>query len=192
MRASIPSYHLAEVNVMRLVASLDDDIMSEFVALLAPINDLAENSPGFLWRLKTDDGDATAIRVFDDDRILVNFSLWQSQQELWNFAYASRHLDVMRRRREWAERTPERSHALWWVPAGTLPDLDDAVVRLEAVRTLGPTPLAFTFRESFPPPAALPQGSNGSLASDRDGVAGRNPTAGLGSVPSLPTQPFVH
>jgi len=192
MRAPLAQFHLAQVNVMRMRAPLDDATMADFVALLAPVNALAERSPGFVWRLKTDEGDATAIRVVDDDRILVNFSVWESQLQLWNFAYASRHLDVMRRRREWAERLPTRTHVIWWVPAGSLPTLDDALAKLERLRAFGPTPEAFTFRDSFPHPVALHVESNGhSPARYRDGEARREPAAGLGSVPSLPTRPIA-
>ena len=181
-------HHLAEVNVMHLLAPLDEPSMADFVALLAPINALADRSPGFVWRLKADDD--CVVRSLEDDQILVNFSVWRSKEELWNFAYASQHLDVMRRRRNWAARVSTVSLALWWVPADELPTLDDAVARLERINTLGPTPLAFTFRESFPPPDALPTGSGGgSPASYRDGEASREPKAGSGASPRSRSSP---
>lgn len=190
MRAPSPEHQLAEVNVMHLVAPLDDPALADFVELLAPINALADQSPGFVWRLETEDGDSTAFRVFDDDQIIVNFSVWRSQQELWDFAYASQHLDVMRRRRQWASRVSAMSYALWWIRAGELPSLDDAVARLERVRALGPTPLAFTFRESFPPPDVLHLGGGGgSHTSNRDGVALRGLTAGSGASPRPRSSP---
>jgi hypothetical protein len=192
MRAPSPEYQLAELNVMHLVAPLDEPVMADFVALLAPINALADQSPGFVWRLETEDGDSTAVRVYDDDQVIVNFSVWRSQQELWDFAYASQHLDVMRRRRQWASHVPAMSYALWWIRAGELPTLEDAMARLERVRTLGPTPLAFTFRESFPPPDVLRLGSGGgSHASNRDGVALREPTAGSGASPRPRSSPSL-
>ncbi len=192
MRTAGPRFHLAQLNVMRMLAPLDDATMADFVAALDPTNALAERTPGFVWRLKSDEGDATAIRVFDDDAILVNFSVWRSWQELWDFVYASRHLDVMRRRRQWAERIGPASLVLWWIPAGTVPTLDEGVSRLTHLREHGPTPTAFTFRESFPQPEPPPTGSDGhSPARYRDDEARREPAAGCGSGPSLPSQPFV-
>ncbi len=96
------------------------------MALLEPINELADRSPGFVWRLQTEDGDATAIRAFEDDRIIVNMSVWESLDDLGTFVYATGHLDVLRRRREWFERMAESHLALWWVPAGTQPDVAEA------------------------------------------------------------------
>jgi hypothetical protein len=146
-------YHLAEVNVAVLREPLDAPATAGFVAALEPINQLADSSPGFVWRLQTPEGDATSIRVFDDDRIIVNLSLWESLT-LWAFTYASRHLDVLRRRREWFHRMAEAHLALWWVPAGQVPTVEEAVERLEALRRNGPSPEAFTLREPFPAPDA--------------------------------------
>lgn len=192
MHAPSPEHQLAEVNVMHMLAPLDTPPMAEFVALLAPTNALADQSPGFVWRLAAEDGGAAAVRPLDGEQVLVNFSIWRSQQELWDYAYASQHLDVMRRRRKWTARAPAASHALWWVPAGEIPTVDEAMERLERVRALGPTPLAFTFRKSFPPPDVLRMGSDGgSLASNRDGVAPRGLTAGSGASPRPRSSPSL-
>jgi hypothetical protein len=126
--------------------------MADFMALLDPINALADRSDGFVWRLQTEDGDATALRPFHDDRILINMSVWESFDALRSFVYVSRHLDVMRRRREWFERMGEAYLALWWIPAGHLPTIDDAKARLDALRERGPSAAAFTFRDPYPPP----------------------------------------
>jgi hypothetical protein len=114
-------WHVAQVNVGRLLAPIDSPQLAAFVAMLDPINALADGSPGFVWRLQTEDGDATAIRAFDDERILVNMSVWKSIDALGRFVYASRHLEVMRRRRAWFEKMAESFLALWWIPAGTSP-----------------------------------------------------------------------
>jgi hypothetical protein len=148
-------YHLAEVNVALLREPLDAPATADFVAALEPINQLADHSPGFIWRLQTPEGDATSIRVFDDDdRILVNLSLWESLETLWAFTYASRHLDMLRRRREWFHRMADAHLALWWVQAGHIPTVAEAVARLELLRRRGPSPDAFTLREPFPAPDA--------------------------------------
>jgi hypothetical protein len=146
-------HHLAQMNVSTLRAPLDSAELQGFVALLEPINALGDRSPGFVWRLQTEDGDATSIRVFDDDRIIVNLSVWESPEDLWNFSYASRHLDALRRRREWFHHVSEHTLVLWWVDAGHIPSVGEGVERLEHLRRHGPGPRAFTFRSPQPPPA---------------------------------------
>lgn len=148
------AFELAQVNVGRLLAPIDSAEIAEFVAGLEPINRLADRSPGFLWRLTTPDGDATAIRPFDDDLILVNMSVWDSLESLRAFTYSSAHVGVLGRRREWFERMTTAHMALWWVKAGHRPTVVEARVRLERLRRDGPTPLAFTFRMSFEPDVA--------------------------------------
>ena len=146
------AHHLAQVNVATVRAPLDGPELAGFVAQLEPINALADQSPGFVWRLQTEDGDATAIRPFQDERIMVNLSVWESLEALRIFVYASRHLDVMRRRREWFHRM-DTYLALWWVPAGTIPTVAQAKDRLQLLAGNGPSPDAFTFRVPFPAPA---------------------------------------
>jgi hypothetical protein len=147
-------HHLAQLNIGRVLAPLDSEQMSGFVNALDPINALADGSPGFVWRLQTEDGDATAIRAFDDDMLLVNMSVWESVEALAAFAYRSDHREVMVQRRRWFERMAEAFTVLWWVPAGHRPSTAEAKHRLELLRANGPTPEAFTFRHPFPPPGA--------------------------------------
>jgi Domain of unknown function (DUF3291) len=153
------AHHLAQVNVATLRAPLDGPVLAGFVAQLAPLNALADQSPGFVWRLQTEDGDATAIRPFEDDRVMVNLSVWTSLEALRGFVYATRHLDVMRHRRTWFHRMPDPYLALWWLPAGTIPTVAEARERLGLLAAKGPTADAFTFRAPFPEPAdAAPLG----------------------------------
>ena len=147
------AHHLAQVNIATLRAPLDGPELVGFVAQLEPINALADRHPGFVWRLQTEDGDATAIRPFDDDRVMVNLSVWSSLEALRAFVYATRHLEVMRHRRSWFQRMPDPYLALWWVPAGTIPTVAEAKDRLELLASQGPTAGAFTFRAPFPEPA---------------------------------------
>jgi heme-degrading monooxygenase HmoA len=149
----LAAFHLAQVNLATLRAPLDSPELAGFVAQLEPVNALADQSPGFVWRLQTEDGDATAIRPFEDDRVMVNLSVWASLEALRAFVYASRHLDVMRQRRAWFHRMPDPFMALWWVPAGTIPTVAEAKDRLELLARRGPTAAAFTFRAPFPEPA---------------------------------------
>jgi Domain of unknown function (DUF3291) len=147
-------WQLAQVNIAMLRAPLASPQLAGFVAGLEPINRLADQSPGFVWRLQTPEGDATALRPFDDERIMVNLSVWESLEALWNFVYATRHLDLLRRRREFFTRPAGAYLALWWVPAGHVPTVEEAKDRLRLLASRGPSPDAFTFRERFPAPAA--------------------------------------
>lgn len=154
MLASMGPFHLAQLNIALPREPLDTPLLTEFVEALEPVNAAADGAPGFVWRLQTADGDATGVRAFGDDRLIVNMSLWESLAALRQFVYSSRdHLDVMRRRREWFEQLGELHLALWWVPAGELPTVADAEERLALLRTIGPSPEAFTFRRHFPQPS---------------------------------------
>ena len=153
------AFHLAQVNLARPLEPLDSELLADFVAALDPVNAVADGSPGFVWRLQTEEGNATAIPVLDDDSLIVNMSLWESIGALRAFVYTSpAHLGVMKRRREWFERM-EFHMALWWVPAGHLPTVAEAEERLTLLRALGPSPDAFTFRRHFPPPDEGPGGA---------------------------------
>ncbi len=132
---------------------MDGPVMAGFKAALEPINELADNAPGFVWRLQTEDGDATAIRPYEDERMIVNMSTWESIEALRAFVYTSAHTAVMRNRKQWFERV-EIYMVLWWVPAGHEPTIEEAKARLEHLRGHGPTPYAFTFRASFQRPDA--------------------------------------
>jgi Domain of unknown function (DUF3291) len=144
-------FHLAQVNIALPKGPMDSPVMAEFAAQLEPINALADGSPGFVWRLQDEDGDATSIRPFEDERLMINLSVWESVDALWRFVYDSGHLDVMRRRREWFEHM-KLFMCLWWVPAGHIPDEEEAKERLEHLRRHGPTERAFTFKQRFPAP----------------------------------------
>jgi hypothetical protein len=145
-------FHVAQVNVARLLAPLDSPHLADFVANLEPINAIADSSPGFVWRLQTEAGDATSVRIFEDDWLIVNMSVWESLDALRNYVYRSGHAAVLKRRQEWFERMDDAHLAVWWVPAGTLPSVEDAQDRLLALRTDGPSAGAFTLKEPFPPP----------------------------------------
>jgi hypothetical protein len=153
----MPKHHLAQINIARMLAPLDDPLMAEFVANLAPINELADRAPGFVWRFQTPAGDATSVRPYDDQFIIVNFSVWESIEALRAFVYKSTHADIMRRRRQWFEKMAEMHMALWWVRAGHIPTWQEAKQRLDALRQQGETPFAFTFRHTFAPDSDQPQ-----------------------------------
>jgi hypothetical protein len=148
------AYELVQLNIGMIRGPMDSPVMADFAANLARINALAERSPGFVWRLQTEDGDATAIRPFDNDNMLVNMSVWRDVESLNSYVYKSAHVEIMRRRREWFERMSEAFLVLWWVIKGHRPSIAEAIAKLEVLRSKGPTPEAFTFRTAFPPPDA--------------------------------------
>jgi hypothetical protein len=149
-----PGYYIAQCNVSRLLAPLDSPQIAPFVAELDRINALAEATPGFIWRLKTPAGDATAIRVFDDDMIIVNMSVWDSIEALYAFTYRTDHTNVLRQRKDWFEAHKGPALALWWIPAqGPMPAPGDIPPRLEHLAKHGPTMTAFTFKDPFAAPA---------------------------------------
>ena len=144
-------WQLAQVNIGRARGAITDAIMSGFVSQLEEINALAERSPGFVWRLQTEDGNATAIRPYEDDRIMINMSVWADLETLRDYVFRTAHAAVMRRRREWFERFEGVYLALWWVPAGHRPTVEEAVSRLTHLEVHGPTPFAFSFQQPFDP-----------------------------------------
>lgn len=146
------AYHLAQVNIGRINAPLDDPIMAGFVDNLDRINALADGSPGFVWRLVGEGNDATSLRPFDDDRMLVNMSVWETVEDLQAYVYHSDHTDFLRQRKLWFSKMAEAYHCLWWVRAGHLPTVEEAKERLEILRERGETAEAFTFHNPFPPP----------------------------------------
>lgn len=143
--------HLAQVNVARMLAPLDDPMMREFVAAVAQVERLATASRGFVWRLADEGGHGVCVQPDDSGPVLVNVTLWRDYDSLHVFTYRSPHADFLKRRSRWFAATPQPSTALWWVPAGTRPTLDDALLRLQFLRRYGPTPSVFSLRRRFGP-----------------------------------------
>jgi hypothetical protein len=146
-------YHLAQINVAKAVADLDSPLMAGFMSRLDEINALAETAKGFVWRLQSDAGDATSIRVFDDPRTLINMSVWETPEDLKNFVYRSAHVELIRDREAWFSRLSQQHQAAWWVPAGYRPSAEEGRDRLLKLREQGPSATAFTLTRLFPPPA---------------------------------------
>jgi hypothetical protein len=149
----IDGWQLAQINVGRLVAPAEDPAVAEFMGLLASVNALAESSPGFVWRLKDEDGPgATGIRPAPDPQFIVNMSVWADADSLFGFVYRSAHTPHMARRREWFARFEGAYQALWWIPAGHRPTTEEGLSRLWLLDRYGPSPQAFTFKARFPAP----------------------------------------
>jgi hypothetical protein len=146
------AWHLAQINIGRLVAPQGDLRVQPFFEALDRINALAEASPGFVWRLKDEIGNATDIAIGGDPLLIPNMSVWEDADSLFAFVYRSAHAPVMSRRRDYFERPQGAYMALWWVPAGTVPTLNDGLSRLWLIDRMGPNPQAFTFKTRFPAP----------------------------------------
>jgi hypothetical protein len=148
----MPAYHLAQLNIGRSVAPMDDARMAGFATRLDEINALAERSPGYVWRLQGDNGNATELKYFDDPLVIINLTMWETVDDLHAFTYRSDHKGLFARRFDWFERWNGPSMVLWWQAAGTVPDAEEAFRRLRHLADHGPTPEAFTFKQRFPPP----------------------------------------
>jgi hypothetical protein len=146
------THHLAQINVSRMLAPLESPVMAGFVGQLEAVNAVADRSPGFVWRFQTEEGNATYVRPFDDELIIVNISVWESIEALRQYVYHDVHATVLRNRNLWFSRMNEAHLAMWWIPTGTLPTIDQARERLEHLRRHGETPFAFTFRHPFAEP----------------------------------------
>ncbi|NUR68074.1 MAG: DUF3291 domain-containing protein [Streptomyces sp.] len=153
---SAAAYELAQVNISRLKFPLDSPELKDFVDALDPVNAAAEAADGYVWRLQSEGGDATDIKVFGDDWLIVNLTVWRNTDALTAFMYQGQHRELLSRRREWFEKVTEAMTALWWVPAGHRPTVAEAESRLLHLRANGPTPYAFTLRTSFPAGASQP------------------------------------
>jgi hypothetical protein len=138
-------YHLAQINLARMIAPIGDPLMAEFVAQLAPINALADRSPGFVWRLESPSGNATDLRPLRDPRVLVNMSVWESFESLHAYVYKSAHAGVMRDRKRWFEKYDGPYYALWWIERGHIPTIDEGLERIRLLATRGPSAESFWF-----------------------------------------------
>lgn len=136
---------LAQLNIATLLAPIDSEQLADFVANLEPINALADSAPGFVWRLQTEEGDATSITDFGEE-IIVNMSVWQNVETLHNFVYRSMHAEIFKRRKEWFERMDSAYSILWWVPKGHRPTIDEAKAKLDQFRKEGASDKVFTFK----------------------------------------------
>lgn len=152
----LQQYHLTQVNIATLRAPLHDPQMADFVAQIDYVNSIADNDPGFVWRLRAEGADdANNIRAFDDDRILITLTVWKSLEALSDYVYRGAHAGVMRDRRRWFEKAEHPILALWWVPLGHNPTVDEGKERLEHLRCQGSTTHSFSFGKPFSSPSAI-------------------------------------
>ena len=146
------TYQLAQINIADSRGPRDSQIMKGFMDRLDEINRIADTAPGFVWRLQTEEGDATSIQAFDDPLMLINVSVWQDIESLKNFVYKSLHVELIQDRDAWFTKMQEPHQALWWIPQGHIPSVEEAKEKLLHLRAHGPSEQAFTFSKSFEPP----------------------------------------
>jgi len=139
--------HLAQYNIARARASLNDPLLRDFVAAITRVNEAAEASPGFVWRLKDENGGSSSyVQAYDDERMLVNLSVWETMEALRAYTYSAPHLQILRRRAEWFEPHRGPSLVLWWIEPGHAPTVAEADERLQHLAANGPDDYAFTFK----------------------------------------------
>lgn len=147
-------YHLAQINIAQMKGKdINDPIMKDFVDNIDRINQLAEGSPGFVWRLKDEEDNALSINPFPDNSLLINVSVWEDVTSLQQYVYKSMHVEIMKRKREWFHHFSGFYYALWWIKAGAFPSAQQAAEKLKQLQANGPSQEVFTFKESYPPPA---------------------------------------
>lgn len=147
--------HLAQLNIARSRFTKGDAEMQDFVEALDPVNALADETPGFVWRLISDQYNSATVEEFESQGWLVNMSVWESFEDFRAFFTTGLHLSIMRRRAEWFHQSEQATSVLWWVPAGHIPTFEEAMSRLQTLRENGPGPQAFSFSASFDPPTDL-------------------------------------
>ena len=144
------TYQLAQINIARMIGvDINDPIMQEFVDNLDRVNALAEQSPGFIWRLKDESNNASSFNPYDDVKVIINISVWESVETLEQFTYKTFHTDFLRRRKEWFKKMGEAHFAMWWIPKGRFPTVEEAVAKLDLLQKEGPSPAVFNFKTSF-------------------------------------------
>jgi len=146
-----PQWQLAELNLAWLIAPIDSPQLKSFVDQLDTINALADQSPGFVWRWMDEEG-GPSNGGFDED-LIVNLSVWEDVDSLFDYTYKSAHSGVMRDRKQWFKSMPDISMVLWWVPAGHQPSPAEAQERLLLLQSQGPSDRAFTFKPRVDAPA---------------------------------------
>ena len=146
-------YQLAQINIAQMIGvNIDDPIMNEFVDNLDKVNELAEDSPGFIWRLKDESNNASNFNPFNDEQIIINISVWETIESLENFTYKTFHTDFLKRRKEWFKKYGKAHYALWWIKNEAYPTVEESIERLKLLQLNGSSESAFNFKTKFPNP----------------------------------------
>jgi hypothetical protein len=146
-------YQLAEINIARMKGvAISDPIMKEFVDNLGKVNEIAEQSEGFVWRLKDEDNNATNLNPYNDEQVIVNVSVWDSIESLEHYMYKTFHSEFLKRRKEWFQSFGQVSTAMWWIKKGEIPDINQATEKLDYLQKNGASEIVFNFRQKYPKP----------------------------------------
>ena len=148
-------YYIAQINIALAKDEMNTETMQGFVSRLDEINADADRAEGFIWRLQTEEGDSTAIRVFDESLLLVNMSVWENVDAMKNFVYKSSHVELIRDRQAWFKKYVDAQQALWWIPKGHTPSIEEAKEKLDLIQKNGPSQEAFHFGKLFPVPVSF-------------------------------------
>ncbi len=150
----VKKYQLAQINVARMNGvAIDDPIMKEFVDNLDRVNKVAENSDGYVWRLKGDDNVSTGFNPYNDEQVIINLSVWETIESLEHYVYKTFHTDFLRRRKEWFQSYGKAHIAMWWIPKGEIPTIEEAIAKLDHLQKYGSSKAVFDFRNKFPSPS---------------------------------------
>lgn len=144
--------HLAQLNIAEGNFPMTDPVMDSFTGRIDAINAMADRSPGFIWRLTDEDDDidgALSLRLPGDESTLVNMSVWNNIESLFQFVYKTAHAKVMTTNQDNFKNLVKNHMVSWWVPEGHIPPLSEAKAKLDQLRAHGPSPEAFTFRMPF-------------------------------------------
>lgn len=143
------THQLAQINIAHALDSMESETMKGFVDRLEEINTHADNSSGFVWRLKTEEGDATAIIAFDEPLMIINMSVWEDIESLKDFVYKSMHIDLIKDRDAWFNKISKVHQALWWIPKGHIPSVEEGKEKLKLLQQEGPNDKVFTFAKPY-------------------------------------------
>ncbi|MDB5666050.1 DUF3291 domain-containing protein [Cypionkella sp.] len=142
----LPGYHLAELNVGRLLAPTDDPRVAEFMGALDRVNGLGKRMPGFVWMMEGSGEPGvgnTEAKLDGDPQFVSNLTVWDSAEALENFVFGTVHRVFYARRAEWFEILGKMHFVMWWVPVGHKPSLEEALARLADLQANGDTDRAF-------------------------------------------------
>lgn len=140
--------HLAELNVATARDDLDSPLLADFMRALDGVNGLGKRSPGFVWILEGDeDAGATDVQVTADPRLVANLTVWETPEHLEQFVWNTAHKNVYAKKGKWFKPPSEPYFVMWWVPIGHEPTIEEAMERLEDLRTNGPSERAFGWAE---------------------------------------------
>lgn len=145
-----PGTQLAELNIGRLVADIDDRRVSEFMTALDRVNGMGKRMPGFVWMMEGSGEPGTGnteAKLDGDPRFIANLTVWQNVETLEAFVWNTVHRQFYERRQNWFAVLGKMHFVMWWVPKGHRPTLDEGMARLEELSQNGPSERAFSWSD---------------------------------------------